>query len=144
MTVTFGVLKDFKGGDTLLICADDEGLTQLRAAFDALAGGQIEAIQMDQLPWAKALQGIRFHLSRDTKRSGAMEFKSTLQGPDVHWSCSQGELGDFSAKLEPLLSPTCESGHQYLDVCGYTPLQVIVSKGEYPPDYLSKAFSDTR
>jgi hypothetical protein len=144
MTVTFGVLENFKGGDTLLICADDEGLTHLRAAFDALAGGQIEAIQMDQSPWAKALRRTRFHLSRDTKRSGTMEFKNTLQGPDVHWSCSQGELGDFSAKLEPLLSPTCESGHQYLDVYGYTPLQVIVSKGEYSPDDLSNALSAMR
>jgi hypothetical protein len=142
MTVTFGVLKDFKGGDTLLLCADDEGLTQLRAAFDALAGGQIEAIQMHQLPWAKALQGAILHFSRDTKRSGTMEYRNTPQGPEVHWSCSQGELGDFSAKLEALLSPSCKNGHQYLDVYGYMPLQVIVSKGEYSPDDLAHMPSD--
>jgi hypothetical protein len=137
MTITFGVFENFKGGDTLLICANDEGLTHLRAVFEALAIGQIEAVQMDQLSWAKALLSARLRLSRDTKRRGTMEFKNTLQGPDVHWSCSQGELGDFTAKLEPLLSPTCESGHQYLDVYGYMPLRVIVSKGEYPPDFLS-------
>lgn len=139
MTVIFGVFENFKGGDTLLICADDEGLTHLRAVFEALAGGQIESVQIDQLSWAKALQGARLHLSRDTERRGTMEFKNTPQGPDVHWSCSQSEFGDFTAKLEPLLSPTCKSGHQYLDIYGYMPLQVIVSKGEYPPDFFSNA-----
>jgi hypothetical protein len=143
MTAIFGVFKNFKGRDTLLICADDEGLTHLRAVFNALARGQIESVQMDQLPWAKALQGARLHFSRDTERSGTMEFKTTLQGPDVHWSYSQGELGDFSEKLESLLSPNCKSGHQYLDVYGYMPLQVIVSKGEYSPDHLN-FFSDVR
>jgi hypothetical protein len=55
-----------------------------------------------------------------------------VAGADMTWNCSMEEFADHTEKLAALISPTCASGHQYLDYQEKPAVQVIASRGEYP------------
>ena len=59
-----------------------------------------------------------------------------LAGADeVEWPLTTEQLIEAAELLEPLMNPGCGAGHQYLPTTGRDALQVIISKGEYGPDF---------
>jgi hypothetical protein len=131
VTLRFGVFEGFKGATTLLIWGDDEGIAHLRAVFGEFANGRRHAASLQEMPWATAIDGTRLNLR--VARNGDDKMSVALAGTHIDWKCSSEHFAESADKVAALLSPACESGHQYLDTRGEA-LQVMVSKGEYAPD----------
>jgi hypothetical protein len=115
-----GVFDDFKGGTTLLLWGDGEGMARLFSGLSALANGKSGELIVDG-PGAP-LRVCMNHLGSSTLRQS---------GDGFHWECSAGTLKLARDLTGPLL--TTPAGHQFLDVDGLA-AQVIIARDEYPAD----------
>jgi hypothetical protein len=115
--VQAGVFENFKGGTTLLVWGDRDGMASLLAGFSSLRDGSRNEFGVDG-PGAD----LTVHVT--SERSSEL----TAEGRRLRWGCSR-ETAALAADLtEPLLH---EAGHQRLDVIGLAG-QVIIACDEYP------------
>jgi hypothetical protein len=142
--VKFGLFKNFKGSDTLLIWGDAVGLTQLALVLRQLAVGKISSIPIHEVSWAKSARGTQLLLRVSADR-GHMTVGGSNDEMLIDWACSRGMFDQFSDQVSSLLG--APSGHQYLEGQPDQPLQVMVSKGEYDKEDLDakdKAIEEAR
>lgn len=134
MSLQIGIFETFKGNatTTLLFWGDNVGLTELSATFRELSkvGRDAAFILLHKQPWIRAVGGAEICLRRGAVHLGQIDFDNHV----IDWRCSAAQLEDFADMLNLLAAPSIPIGHQYLDVGAGSPIQIIVSKGEYPED----------
>ena len=131
----FGVFDDFKGGATLLLWGDTEGLTELHGVLRSLADRQISVAELNQLCCGRPVDGTRVQLRTARAPDEVMTVRRLAGAAEVEWPLTTERLTEAAKLLEPLMKPGCGTGHQYLPTTGRDALQVIISKGEYGADF---------
>lgn len=131
--LNFGIFENLKGADTLLIWGDAADLVCLQRLFSDLASGQRSVAALANEPWAHSVNGDRLELTVAAVGRGTMRLKRQTGERIVEWSCAPMWFEEFAAKIASLAASDHE-GHQYLDAPQAAPIQVMVSKGEYPAD----------
>ena len=129
MVLQVGFFEAFKlGWDTLLLWGDEDGLSRLLALLREVAASK-HAVALHKLPWVLPLGGVEVELTAG-RRSDVRIQKA---GPAVEWFCTADDLRDHADRVASLIASS--DGHQYLDSSSSVqPLQIMVSKGEYPAD----------
>ena len=137
MKLRFGVFERFKGSTTLLIWGDT-GLDKLEELFRGLATGRTRAVNLAKTGWAAAGGDCAVTFSPTDKAVSDVILRRTAGRCAVDCQLSREDLQRFSEQIEALnKSP---NGHQYLDTKNVTlPVQIMVSKGEYPATLTSAA-----
>jgi len=130
MKSRFGVFERFKGSTTLLIWGD-EALGQLEDLFRRLATGHARAVDLAKTGWAAAEGNCAVTISTTDKAVSDVILHRDGGRCAVDCQLSREDLQRFSEQIEAL--NRVPNGHQYLDTKNVTlPLQIMVSKGEYP------------
>jgi hypothetical protein len=132
MGLRFGVFDEFKGATTLLLWGDD-ALPALRDLFRDLDAGKSRSVRLESLQWALPQGNCAVRITKVRDAAERVRVRRTSQRTKVELDLTRDELKRFADLIEPLIAGAI--GHQYLDLD--TPeqqLQIIVSKGEYPPD----------
>lgn len=130
----FGFFEDFKGSDTLLIWGDMTGLSHLRESLRDLGAGKDVCISLHEMEYASSSQNLAvdFETSIETP---VLRMEYDAGGGTILARCSAARFSEFAQKVAALVDPDCKTGHQYLDEPGWANVQIMVSKGEYPPDF---------
>lgn len=124
----FGVFDGFKGGKTLLFWGQDEGLTRLALLLGEFAEGAKSEVTLDREAWVESVHGnalvLKLADATDLSAQSSLTIVASRSG------------FERAAELAlSLVGPSCLAGHQYLEDALGAPMQVIVSKGEYPEDF---------
>lgn len=126
-----GIFENFKSAEVMLLIAGGKCLTQLALLFRALAEGRSSVVKMNELPWVHAEPGCCVTLSLATGACSDLTMVRTGNAVSITCDLTRDELIDFAEKVEVLAAPKCDRGHQYLDVLGDYPFEIMVSKNEY-------------
>lgn len=137
-TLRFGVFDDFKGAERkLLLWGDASAIGALQSVFHVLAKNPQREVVLNDMAWAEAVHGthltIRFARSR---WEPAVALVAIPSGAVVTWSGTDEEFSIYADLLDPLANASSANGHQYLDSKRQSPLQIMVSKEEYPDDMI--------
>lgn len=135
MTLHFGFFENFSGSDSLLIWGDAEELTNLHILFGEFAKGKRNAASLNEMPWAESVDGTLVNLQCVSDRDQGIDAHETATRRVINWRCSAGQFAEFENKVAVLIVPMSKAGHHYLDQSGDQPIQIIVSQGEYPPNF---------
>jgi hypothetical protein len=134
LSLQIGIFEKFKGSSTttLLFWGDNVGLTDLSAIFRELSkvGRDAAFLLLHKQPWIRTVGGAEVYLRPGAAYPGQIDLDNHV----IDWRCSGGQLKDFADMVDLLAAPSVQIGHQYLDVGIGSPIQIIVSKGEYPTD----------
>ena len=126
----YGVFDDFKGWTTLLIWGD-RSLIQLAELFRDMAERRCFSILLNDVPWTRGEIGCSVRLSVTEQTGSALEIERSGQAISVNCDLRSDDLLGFAEKVA-VLAASDGAGHNYLDVMGDRPIQIMVSKGEYP------------
>lgn len=131
----FGYFDDFvHGDDALLIWGDAVGLNHLEKLFRRLAAQTEQHVSLNQAGWAAPRGALTVALEVKPGSAGALEVSGAAELAALV-VCSPEQFANFADKVAVLAAPDCTNGHHYLDAPGISDQQIIVSKGEYPPDF---------
>jgi hypothetical protein len=128
----YGVFENFKMAEIMLLISGNEGLSQLAALFRVLAEGGRGEVKLDDLPWMRAEPECSVTFSLAAGERSELRLTRTGQATTIHCDIISSDLLDFADKVDVLAAPECEGGHHYLDVLGEQPIEIMVSKNEYP------------
>ena len=123
--VHVGYFEDFKGGDTVLLEGDDDGLHELAESFRELAAGTIADLALHDLSYVQAHRQVRVTASRTNRK---LEIRRVSAEDDFLWESASEDWRDAADKLDVLVDT--KQGHQYL-VPNHDELTVQASKNEY-------------
>jgi hypothetical protein len=121
-SIRIGRFDDFKGSNTLLIEADEEGLESLIEIIRQVASGQ--SSRLDQCPGVISYGSLRVGAETSSEDIGVV----ASNGREFIWRLSPASWAEAVEKLQAMQGAgPC---HQYLS--GPTDhLHVMVAKGEY-------------
>jgi hypothetical protein len=128
----YGVFENFKMAEIMLLISGSDGLAQLAALFRQMAVGECGMVKFGDLSWMRGEPECSVTLSLAAGDRSEFRLTRTGQAAAIHCELTRGDLIDFADKVDVLAAPECEGGHQYLDVLGEQPIEIMVSKDEYP------------
>jgi hypothetical protein len=131
----FGFFEDFKGSDTLLIWGDTTGLSHLQKLLLDLGSAKDRRASLHASKWASSPQDFTVDFETSIEAPGVLRVEQGMKRVAIVVRCSTNQFAKFAEKVAALTDPTCKIRHQYLDDLESPGIQVMVSKGEYPPDF---------
>jgi hypothetical protein len=127
----YGIFKNFKWADTMLLIWGDECLHQLADLLRDVAHQRCSALRFDDVPWMHSEDGCSVILKLADNARSTQCLVGSGRTASVHCDLIGEDLLRFAEQVDVLAAPDCSAGHQYLDLLGDQPVGLMVSKGEY-------------
>lgn len=131
----YGLFDDFKGATTTLLLWGDGWFRDLAGLFRELADGRRADLGFDNIGWAIRKSDCSVTFDRTSGKRSAMHFVRSGEVTSIQCHLTPDTLREFADKLDVLAASDCEAGHQYLELLGEQPVQIMASTGEYPADF---------
>ncbi len=127
----YGFFVSFKMADPMLLIWGDDCLSELADMFRGLGQRRLHAVRFDDEPWTHTEHGCSVVFNLASGNHSVLRLCGTCQITSIHCDLTSEDLFRFAEQVEALAAHDCKAGHQYLDVLGEQPIQLMVSKGEY-------------
>jgi hypothetical protein len=129
------IFDDFKAGRPTLLIWGDKSLKCLAGLLRDLTKPDSPVARFEDMPWISGEAGSSVVINPASQLIGTLRITRAGSSVLVHCELTRGVLLEFADRIDVLAAPNCLAGRQYLDVSEEQPIQIVVSKGEYPSNW---------